>query len=129
MGKVDPKKIVRDVAARRRLASRATPGLPIDGDAVETRVPMPGIGKLMDDLLASLLVEKSPFFDQVCEKWMELFPDCVAKPGRWQDGRLFLYVRTSGQLFGMRTKLPKMKKLLATLPTAPKRFSLNLEIH
>ena len=129
MGKVDPKKIARDVAARRRLASRATPGLPIDGDAVETRVPMPGIGKLMDDLLASLLVEKSPFFDQVCEKWMELFPDCVAKPGRWQDGRLFLYVRTSGQLFGMRTKLPKMKRLLAALPTAPKRFSVNLEIH
>lgn len=129
MGKVDPKKIARDVAARRRLASRATPGLPIDGDAVETRVPMPGIGKLMDDLLASMLVEKSPFFDQVCEKWMELFPDCVAKPGRWQDGRLFLYVRTSGQLFGMRTKLPKMKRLLAALPTAPKRFSVNLEIH
>ena len=129
MGKVDPKKIARDVAARRRLESRATPGLPVDGDAVEMRVPMPGIGKLMDDLLASMLVEKSPFFDQVCEKWMELFPDCVAKPGRWQDGRLFLYVRTSGQLFGMRTKLPKMKKLLATLPTAPKRFSLNLEIH
>ena len=129
MGKVDPKKIARDVAARRRLASRATPGLPIDGDAVETRVPMPGIGKLMDDLLAGLLVEKSPFFDQVCEKWMELFPDCVAKPGRWQDGRLFLYVRTSGQLFGMRTKLPKMKRLLAALPTAPKRFSVNLEIH
>ena len=129
MGKVDPKKIARDFAARRRLASRATPGLPIDGDAVETRVPMPGIGKLMDDLLASMLVEKSPFFDQVCEKWMELFPDCVAKPGRWQDGRLFLYVRTSGQLFGMRTKLPKMKRLLAALPTAPKRFSVNLEIH
>jgi hypothetical protein len=58
-----------------------------------------------------------------------LFPDCVAKPGRWQDGRLFLYVRTSGQLFGMRTKLPKIKKTLATFPTAPKRFSVNLEIH
>lgn len=129
MGKVDPKKIARDVAARRRLAARATPGLPIDGDAVETRVPMPGIGKLMDDLLSSLLVEKSPFFDQVCEKWMELFPDCVAKPGRWQDGRLFLYVRTSGQLFGMRTKLPTIKRALAALPTAPKRFSVNLEIH
>ena len=129
MGKVHPKKIARDVAARRRLVARTTPGLPIDGDAVETRVPMPGIGKLMDDLLAGLLVEKSPFFDQVCEKWMELFPDCVAKPGRWQDGRLFLYVRTSGQLFGMRTKLPKMKRLLAALPTAPKRFSVNLEIH
>lgn len=129
MGRVDRKKLARDVAARRRLASHATPGLPVDGDAVETRVPMPSMGKLMDGLLANLLVEKSPFFDQVCEKWTELFPDCIAKPGRWQDGRLFLYVRTSGQLFGLRTKLPKVKKTLAALPTAPKRFSVNLEIH
>ena len=129
MGRVDREKLARDVAARRRLESRATPGLPVDGDAVEMRVPMPSMENLMDGLLTKLLVEKSPFFDEVCDKWTELFPDCIAKPGRWQDGRLFLYVRTSGQLFGMRTKLPKMKKLLATLPTAPKRFSLNLEIH
>ena len=129
MGKVDPRKLKRDIAARGRLAAHATPGLPIDGDVVETRVPMPSMGNLMDGILAKLLVEKSPFFDEVCEKWPALFPDCIAKPGRWQDGRLFLYVRTSGQLFGMRTKLPKMKKLIATLPTAPKRFSLNLEIH
>ncbi len=128
MGKVDPKKLKRDVAARGRLAAHATPGLPIDGDVVETRVPVPSMGKLMDGLLATLLVEKSPFFDQVCEQWPTLFPDIVAKPGRWQDGRLFLYVRTSGQLFGMRPKLTKIKKALATLPTAPKRFSVHLEI-
>ena len=128
MGKVDPKKLKRDVAARGRLAAHATPGLPIDGDVVETRVPMPSMGTLMDGLLATLLVEKSPFFDQVCEQWPKLFPDSVAKPGRWQDGRLFLYVRTSGQLFGMRPKLTKIKKALATLPTAPKRFSVHLEI-
>ena len=45
------------------------------------------------------------------------------------DGRLFLYVRTSGQIFGMRPKLPKIKKTLAALPTAPKRFTVHLEIH
>ena len=129
MGRVDPKKVARDVALRRRLAAQATPGLPIDGDVVATRVTMPSMGKLMDGLLANLLIEKSPFYDQVCEQWPTLFPDCVAKPGRWQDGRLFLYVRTSGQLFGLRTKLSKIKKTLATLPTAPKRFSVNLEIH
>lgn len=128
MGKVDPKKLKRDITARSRLAAHATPGLPIDGDVVETRVPMPSMGKLMDGLLATLLVEKSPFFDQVCEQWPTLFPDSVAKPGRWQDGRLFLYVRTSSQLFGMRPKLTKIKKALAALPTAPKRFSVHLEI-
>ena len=129
MGRVDPAKLARDIAARRRLEARATPGLPIDGDAVETRVPMPNVGSLVDGLLANLLVERSPFFDEVCEKWTELFPESVAKPGRWQDGRLFLYVRTSGQLFGMRSKLSKVKKALVALPTAPKRFSVNLEIH
>ena len=129
MGRVDPKKVARDAVARRRLAAQATPGLPIDGDVVATRVPMPSMGNLMDGLLANLLVEKSPFYDQVCEQWPTLFPDCVAKPGRWQDGRLFLYVRTSGQLFSLRTKLSKIKKTLATLPAAPKRFSVNLEIH
>ena len=128
MGRVDRKKLSRDIAAARRLASHATPGLPIDGDVVETRVPMPSMGTLMDGLLATLLVEKSPFFDQVCEQWPKLFPDSVARPGRWQDGRLFLYVRTSGQLFGMRPKLTKIKKALAALPTAPKRFSVHLEI-
>ena len=128
MCKVDPKKLKRDIAARSRLEAHATPGLPIDGDVVETRVPMPSMGKLMDGLLATLLIEKSPFFDQVCEQWPTLFPDSVAKPGRWQDGRLFLYVRTSGQLFGMRPKLTKIKKALAALPTAPKRFSVHLEI-
>lgn len=129
MGKVDIKKATRDAIARRRLAARATPGLPIDGDAMETRVPVLCAGSLMDGLLTTLLAEQSPFFDQVCEQWTTLFPDCVAKPGRWQNGHLFLYVQTSGQLFGLRTKLPKIKKVLATLPTAPKRFSVNLEIH
>ncbi len=129
MGKVDPRKLKRDIAARGRLAAHATPGLPIDGDVVETRVPVPSMGSLMDNLLAGLLIEKSPFFDQVCEQWTTLFPDCVAKPGRWQDGKLFLYVRTSGQLFGLRSKLPKMKKTLTTLATAPKRFTVHLEIH
>ena len=129
MGRIDSRKLERDRLARRRLEAHATPGLPIDGDAVETRVPMPSMGKLMDNLLANLLIEKSPFFDQVCEQWPTLFPDSIAKPGRWQDGRLFLYVRTSGQLFSLRPKLTKIKKALAALPTAPKRFSVHLEIH
>ena len=127
MGKVDPRKLKRDIAARGRLEAHATPGLPIDGDVVETRVPVPSMGKLMDGLLAHL-VEERTLLHQVCEQWPTLFPDIVAKPGRWQDGRLFLYVRTSGQLFGMRPKLTKIKKALAALPTAPKRFSVHLEI-
>ena len=91
---------LRDRAARKRLADRVTPGLPVDGDPVETRVPAPTVGTLMDGI---------------------------------QDGHLFLYVRTAGQLFALRPKLPKIKKALLPLraadPNAPKRFTLHLEIH
>ena len=124
---------LRDRAARKRLADRVTPGLPVDGDPVETRVPAPTVGTLMDGILGDLLAEKSVFFDSVCAQWPTLFPDLPARPGRYQDGHLFLYVRTAGQLFALRPKLPKIKKALLPLrdadPNAPKRFTLHLEIH
>ena len=73
------------------------------------------------------------FFDAVCAQWKTLFPDLPARPGRYQDGHLFIYVRTSGQLFALRPKLPKIKRALLPLraadPNAPKRFTLHLEIH
>ena len=124
---------LRDRAARKRLADRVTPGLPVDGDPVETRGPAPTVGTLMDGILGDLLAEKSVFFDSVCAQWNTLFPDIPARPGRYQDGHLFLYVRTAGQLFALRPKLPKIKKALLPLraadPNAPKRFTLHLEIH
>lgn len=124
---------LRDRAARKRLADHVTPGLPVDGDPVETRVPTPTVGTLMDGILGDLLAEKSVFFDSVCAQWDTLFPDIPARPGRYQDGHLFLYVRTAGQLFALRPKLPKIKKALLPLraadPNAPKRFTLHLEIH
>ena len=128
MGKVDRQKLVRDISARRRLEAKVTPGLPIDSDVVETRVPTPSVGALMDGMLEQLLAVKEPFFDQVCERWKEMFPDLPARPGRWQDGKLFLYVGSSGILFALRPKLRSIKKALSGLPTAPKRFTVHLEI-
>ena len=43
-------------------------------------------------------------------------------------GKLFLYVGSSGILFALRPKLRSIKKLLSGLPTAPKRFTVHLEI-
>ncbi len=124
---------LRDRAARKRLADRANPELPIDGDPIETRVPTLRVGSMFDGILNDLLVEKSAFFDAVCAQWKTLFPDLPAYPGRYADGHLFIYVRTSGQLFALRPKLPKIKKALmplrASSPDAPKRLYLNLEIH
>lgn len=119
----------RDRAARRRLAARATPGLPVDGDAPGARsAPVVRAGALLDGIAAEWLIERSAFFDEVCDRWDALFPASPARPGRWQDGRLFLYVRTAGQLFALRPKLARAKKTLAALPSAPRKFTLHLEI-
>lgn len=132
-GHPELKRRLRDRAARKRLEDRVTPDLPIDGDPMELRVPTVRVGSVFDGVLNDLLVEKSAFFDAVCTQWKTLFPDLPAYPGRYSDGHLFLYVRTSGQLFALRPKLPKIKTALlpicAATPDAPKRFSVHLEIH
>ena len=119
----------RDAAARRRLSDRLLPGLPVDADALETRVKVPRVGFLLDTLVAGLTETKEPFFDTVLENWPRICPDFPGRPGRFQDNRLFLYVRTSAQVFSLRTRLPKVKKLVAALPGAPKRFTVHLEVH
>ncbi len=123
------KRLARDRAARRRFADHLIPGLPVDGDAPEIRVKTPRVGALLGALVTELTHVHEPFFDTVCDNWVRLFPAFPAKPGRYQDGRLFLYVRTSGQVFSLRAKLPKVKRALLALPGAPKRFSVHLEIH
>lgn len=128
-GTPNARRLARDRANRARLAARVTPGLPIDGDAPETRVAARPVGSILTHILDDLLVEANPFFDAVCEQWATLFPESPARPGRWQDGRLFLYVPSAGQLFALRTRLPAYKRALAALPAAPKRFTLHLEIH
>ena len=119
----------RDAAARRRLSDRLLPGLPVDADALETRVKVPRVGSLLDSLVSGLTEKKEPFFDTVLENWPTMCPDFPGRPGRFQDNRLFLYVRTSGQVFSLRSRLPKIKKLVAALPGAPKRFTVHLEVH
>lgn len=132
-GHPELKRRLRDRAARKRLDDRASPDLPIDGDPMELRVPTVQVGSVFDEVLNDLLVEKSVFFDSVCAQWKTLFPDLPAYPGRYSDGHLFLYVRTSGQLFAIRPKLSKIKTALlpicAASPDAPKRLSVHLEIH
>lgn len=126
---LERKRRARDHAARARLAGRLIPGLPVDADALETRVATPRVGALLDDIVAKLVEVKEPFFDTVCANWATACPEFPARPGRYQDGHLFLYVRTSGQVFGLRSKLPKVKKALQTLPGAPKRLTVHLEVH
>lgn len=79
--------------------------------------------------LAALSEEKDPFFDTLADSWDALFPGLAARPGRIADGKIVLYVRSAPALFAMRPKLAAVKRRLATLPGAPKRIGLLLEIH
>lgn len=76
-----------------------------------------------------LLTERNPFFDTLADRWPALFPGLPARPGRYEDGKIFLYVKNAPTNFALRPKLPAIKRALAALPGAPKRLDLRLEIH
>ena len=108
--------------------------LPIDGDPVETRRPVQPEGTLLDAAMESMQREiykdEARFIDLLREQWTTLFPGSPARPGRWQSGKLVLYVSTAGQSFAIRPKLPAMKKRILALEGAPKgRFPILVEIH
>ncbi len=85
-------------------------------------------GSAVDAAIKDLAVERNDFFDSLADRWAALFPKSPARPGRYEDGRIFLYVRSAPALFSFRPKLPAVKRRLAELPGAPKRIDLILEI-
>ena len=109
--------------------------LPVDGDAAAYRSPTARAGDLLDSIVSDLVRDRSPFFDEVCARWKELFPELKARPGKWvagdtlaSGGRLFLHVGSAAGSFALRPKLPTIRKRLATLGSAPARFTLHVEI-
>lgn len=122
---------VRNAARRAHDAKGAwnfTPGLPVDGDAPETRRPSRAPKSVFEAALAAFRLDANPFYDVVCEAWPRLFPDLPARPLRWTDNRLILAVASAGQAFALRPKLSAVKRALAALPHAPKRFLVHVEI-
>lgn len=75
------------------------------------------------------LAERNSFYDSLADRWDGLFPGLPARPGRYEAGKIFLYVRSAPQLFAMRPKLRAIAATLAQLPNAPKKIDLRLEIH
>lgn len=69
------------------------------------------------------------FFDTLADEWQRLFPGCPARPGRRDGDCVALYVRSAPVLFSVRPRLAAMKRAVASLPGAPKRLKLVLEIH
>lgn len=137
MGEYDPyfKRRQKAIARRMRQMSAVDFSLPVDGDLPAYRTPMSRPADLLDSIVADLTKDRSPFFDEVCAKWDELFPDLKARPGKWVagateslGGRLFLHVRSAAASFALRPRLAGVKRRLAELPSAPRRFSVHIEI-
>lgn len=87
------------------------------------------VSSAFDAAFKDLTTEKNPFFDSLCDNWQSLFPDLPAKPGRFEDGKLFVYVRNAPTAYLVRPRLRMIAAKLATLPGAPKRIDLRLEQH
>ena len=86
-------------------------------------------GSAVAAAFSDLIVEKNEFFDSLVDNWRRLFPNQPARPGRYEDGKIFIYVKNAPTLFLMRPRLPMIKRRLAMLPGAPKKINLILEAH
>lgn len=76
-----------------------------------------------------LTTEKNDFFDSLADNWAALFPNLPARPGRYEDGKIFVYVKNAPTAFLVRPRLRAIAAKLAALPGAPKRIDLRLEQH
>ena len=99
---------------------------PLDPDKRGRHVSFSAAAKVAFEDLTTV---RNEFFDSIAERWTSLFPKLPARPGRYDDGKIFLYVKNAPTNFAVRPKLPRIKKALAALPGAPKRIDLRLEIH
>jgi hypothetical protein len=87
------------------------------------------LGSALDAAFRELTVERNDFYDSLCDNWMRLFPDLPAKPGRYEDGKIFIYVKNAATSFMVRPRLRAVAGRLSQLPGAPRRIDLRLEIH
>jgi len=82
----------------------------------------------IDAAFKELTTEHNEFFDSLADEWKRVFPTLPARPGRYEDGNIVLYVRNPPTLYMMRMKLGVIRNKLAELPGAPKSINLKLEI-
>jgi len=87
------------------------------------------LSSALDAAFKDLVTERNDFFDSLRDDWKRLFPDLPAYPGKYADGKIFIFVRNAPTSFVIRPKLRSIAAKLAALPGAPKRIDLRLEIH
>ena len=87
------------------------------------------LSSALDAALKDLITERNDFFDSLPDVWPKLFPSLLAKPGRYEGGIIYIYVKNAATSFLVRPKLREISRKLAELPGAPKRLNIRLEIH
>jgi len=97
------------------LFGTAIPGLPIDADPPQTRLPLTPFSQVIEQTLKRLRVNASPFLDALADNWPRILPPEIAaatRPGRWDAAKRILYVHvaTHTRLFELRrTALPQIE--------------------
>lgn len=113
----------RDIARNRgvrRLFEHAIPGLPIDADPRETRQEPEPFSALVEKTLKRLNIQESPWLDELAQAWPSLVPpevSGVSRPGKWDNGILYIYVNSSPKLFELR------RTALKRIEEAVRRFA------
>ena len=87
------------------------------------------LSSALDAAFKDLITERNDFFDSLPDVWPKLFPSLPAKPGRYEGGIIYIYVKNAATSFLVRPKLREISRKLAELPGAPKRLNIRLEIH
>lgn len=87
------------------------------------------VSSAFDAAFNDLTAERNQFFNALADNWKMLFPALPARPGRYEDGKVFIYVRNSSVAFVVRPQLRKITAALAKLPGAPKKLEVKLEVH
>ena len=107
----------RDLARNRgvkALFEHVIPGLPIDADPPETHQEPEPFSALIEKTLKRLNIKESPWLDELMKTWPSLVPPEVAKvsrPGKWDNGILYIYVTSSLHLFEIRrTQLKRIEQ-------------------
>ena len=120
--RVDPTPVRRQLTPRdleynrkvKTLFDNIVPGLPIDSDPPETRRTAEPFSSIIEKTLKRLNIAASPWLDELTQAWPKLVPPEVAKvtrPGKWDNGILYVYVTTSPHLFEIRrTQLKRIEQ-------------------
>ena len=86
-------------------AVAGTPGLPVDADAPERRRTAAPLGQIVTRLLGHYHIRLSARPEALLAAWPEMAGTELAarlRPGKLEDGILYLYARTSADLFEIR---------------------------